>query len=971
MTSLLATPPGRLKEVGNLKQQLCDLGFGASFGEYTMCDPRWSPELSIQDYLNVQSFDVSQEAEDMVVRYLQSRGVSPHRRKKGGWADLLGSLDLDTSAGFGFTQLAQHKRALVLSYADGIYQHYQQWYESLPQKDDFSLHEIHSEQIRPEYITSIKVKEEISKITKVVRGDYRTFFCTPTFLIFEQALQTDSFAEELTAATFMFKGDDMRQALRELAMTVFEHSEKYYAVQGDASKMDRTLSRPILQRCFNIMRRLGWTVTPDVVFATLHPVVFYLNSKQEMRFAKFSGPHTSGYRLTTEFGGLSIFLCAIDILIHKGCEFTHNDLFHTGVGDDWTFISKRLDLCKALLDGWSGYGLNMKSWLLEKVSDWDFLGSTMLNTPWGLQPHWDLDKSAVRLSYVDKRHSDFDYLMRVVCVLQYNFWHPKFKQMYEFLRQVYGRSVLSPQQVAIFMKAVSDISKLYTKPQVGGSMGGTNIDLCVMDDMDKSLSYDKKAGVPTISASYESVRPLCSTDAGARWLETAVDPFHDRIVPVRGLPDEVKGNSLVQIIQRRVTISAPTGVTGKWDAQVFWTGELNNVRSSNGNLTFNYPSPSDLGANTAWVPLSTTAYASGGVEIVAGAMGADLGPASSGVINNYGLWPYHDGSDPVAVGSTFPSGGYRVVAGGIEIYDTTPELYRSGSLTAYRLNQIERMQPVGTTNQAGTSAVSNMPAYLRSGRLASAAQALLIPGSRTWRAPEGLYMPFRINVDAGLNYPFYGHYISCNPIDSNGQLSVGPFASGGTTAGTASLGNWYMPSKTQPMGAILTGLDNNVTFDVVVKFVIEVFPSARDTMLITLAAPTPVEDEDAMQAYKKIVEALPIAVPVIENSTGTWLKRAMNAMRFLGRNAAKMYRLAEPGLKLVAGAPGMPLQAQAAARVALVSGTGARVISNEIKKAKKAKKKKQQASQQSAIVVYRDPQSRPSGRKGRQAVNVD
>jgi len=40
------------------------------------------------------------------------------------------------------------------------------------------------------------------------------------------------------------------------------------------------------------------------------------------------------------------------------------------------------------------------------------------------------------------------------------------------------------------------------------------------------------------------------TDDGYNWLETAIDPFHDKFVPLKGYPDTVSASSVVQLVKQ-------------------------------------------------------------------------------------------------------------------------------------------------------------------------------------------------------------------------------------------------------------------------------------------------------------------------------------------------------------------------------------------------------------------------------------
>jgi len=61
------------------------------------------------------------------------------------------------------------------------------------------------------------------------------------------------------------------------------------------------------------------------------------------------------------------------------------------------------------------------------------------------------------------------------------------------------------------------------------------------------------------------------TSSGVKWLEVALDPFHDTEVVSDGYPDVTTTRSITQVVTKTMTVVAPAGLTtATWDAHVFF-----------------------------------------------------------------------------------------------------------------------------------------------------------------------------------------------------------------------------------------------------------------------------------------------------------------------------------------------------------------------------------------------------------------
>jgi hypothetical protein len=455
--------------------------------------------------------------------------------------------------------------------------------------------------------------------------------------------------------------------------------------------------------------------------------------------------------------------------------------------------------------------------------------------------------------------------------------------------------------------------------------------------------------VPSEQQSLSKFRALTKTDLGARWLEQALDPFHDRQVTPTGMPDAIKGASVVKCIRKSFTVTAPSTV--KWDALVTLTSEIHNFRGAQATVTYNEPDIAGLGAGLAVGGMANAIGNVGGCMCTTGAVGADLNWYSAASTQAGAVWPLFEGSDPLTQGSSFPRGGFRLVGAGFEIVDTTPELYRSGILTAFRQTEEVEQTQVHYTNTTPT-AVNICTTDIVQASPASMAIAKNMPGSASWRMSDGVYMVQPMNTEVGLVRPRYGQRLELNRADASGtQTAGGLFPIGGATFITTGMGNWYCPAKVPKIGAYLSGLDPNVSFTVEARWFVEIFPDPSSD-LITLASSSPVEDEAALDAYKVIIASLPIACPKADNDAGDFLRRAMKTAESVRKNFATFMSNSKPIRPLVyAGLATVPKVGPALAKGLITADAAYQTVDAIRQSQKKARSKKKPSSVQA--IYYR------------------
>lgn len=364
---------------------------------------------------------------------------------------------------------------------------------------------------------------------------------------------------------------------------------------------------------------------------------------------------------------------------------------------------------------------------------------------------------------------------------------------------------------------------------------------------------------------------------GANWLTTATDPFHDTETPPTGYPDTNSCNTITQCFTYTRNCTNP-GSSGTWDAHVFlmpisrttcWSGiapELIDAPL--------YPYKYLPGSGTV---VNTTAPSN--YPRIHGGYNAICVPS--------GTNPF-SGTTPVAnisqnIQMPLLGGQYRVVAAGFEIVNTSPELYKGGSLTCWR-TPFQRSATNGYISYQGPGLFVNMANWIPE----TQAEAQLYPNSKTWAAGEGVYSiatnstgenPFLTNVP---NTPFVTPQVNAGDLTAKSQAGTGVLAythfnsmafnqaNGGGNLGQMMNFDYH--------GAIVSGLDPNANLQITVKYFVERIPTIAEPDLLVLSrAPTPY-DPLTLEIYSRCMQELSVGVPVGENPLGEWFNDVLEVV---------------------------------------------------------------------------------------------
>jgi len=400
------------------------------------------------------------------------------------------------------------------------------------------------------------------------------------------------------------------------------------------------------------------------------------------------------------------------------------------------------------------------------------------------------------------------------------------------------------------------------------------------------------------------------TPTGKEWLIAAVDPYHDTPVNCCGYPDNNEAASVVQVVKLSTPLVVPASAgSGNWDCHIHqfpWMEGGNGVganwsQTTNGNQITGFGSillgesivtPSPVAPSTTrWGGLVVDAVASGANTFMYNESGTSTSPFQAQ------LQPYLTGE-------------YRIIGMGFEVINTTSELNIQGLVTCYR-------QPVANLDSAKSVLVTSGPLPSSGGTVqtlnwgypdilntntppATTGEALLLEGSKQWKAKDGAYVVSTFNSNenppgANNTSPFlhlsaldpvnasgfswlyvtpvvpnlpagFAMTITGNPADTPNVFNIAPLPTGGV---------WLQPFNAS--GAYFSGLSNSTTLQLNAIYYIERFPTQQDSDLVVLARNSCHGDSVALDLYSEIVKEMPVGVPQRMNGMGEWFADAVSS----------------------------------------------------------------------------------------------
>lgn len=448
------------------------------------------------------------------------------------------------------------------------------------------------------------------------------------------------------------------------------------------------------------------------------------------------------------------------------------------------------------------------------------------------------------------------------------------------------------------------------------------------------------------------------THAGLEWFKVAVDPFHDRAERIDGYPDGSASTSVVQVVKRSMTISAPAGLApgANWDCNIFNLPILDRTPLMESSLDGSTYGISQLSVGGVLGSITASSAPNGSPTFCRGNIPQPvIWPPFAGFVGNgYALNTINPVALDPATGlsdAAYTDGGSRLIACGFEVINATAPLYVQGTVTCYRqaapdptlalwptqLTNGSAARDVQYTSGAAYGLATNVH-YTR-GPPARLEDAILLPDARQWHAKRGAYAvcrqrgeenPFTLPVPAVPMFlgedPAAGRGGKCSAV----LATQGFFSGGGVTYGPCVRAPLSGPPSTydspatttqvpfETVGVYFTGLSPQTTLTINARFIMERCPTVTESDLIVLAQKAPQYDETAMRLYTQALANMPPAVPLSENFLGGWFKDIVKdvagAVMPAAAGAAKKHPLVAAGASMLGAVQDSKRKAKAKAK---------------------------------------------------------
>jgi hypothetical protein len=363
----------------------------------------------------------------------------------------------------------------------------------------------------------------------------------------------------------------------------------------------------------------------------------------------------------------------------------------------------------------------------------------------------------------------------------------------------------------------------------------------------KILNYARKADI---------------SQKGRIWMENCLDPFSDEERDVVGYPDNANGRSYVKKIPLGYTYSNTSGATE--DLSVFldpW-GATDTLYNANWVVDGATAIQNQYEQFT-----SQTTTLAGGIQIRKAAGGTPL--TGSTKLNYLALQR-----------SAFYGGKVRIVGVGLEVTNTTAVINRGGAVIIYQDVLNESLAPIFAINTTPSSARSWFKQDESYAPPETSAQALAIPGARTWSAAKGAYIVGRL---CKQEHPPVVPRMCMLGFTDSVNTATGAWQSTDVLGGVNYKYPAYpnFPINFNPCGAFFSGLPSGTELTFRALYYVEIFPDFGSPDL-SLSKPSVPLDICALEAYSEVAKLLPAGVPVDDNDLGDWLETIAETLDEVG-----------------------------------------------------------------------------------------
>lgn len=354
------------------------------------------------------------------------------------------------------------------------------------------------------------------------------------------------------------------------------------------------------------------------------------------------------------------------------------------------------------------------------------------------------------------------------------------------------------------------------------------------------------------------------TKSGKAWLSWAIDPFHDDVsTNIDGMPDNSGNATIIRTFNKFKNIVWAGGAGLKWDLWIFTL-------------------PVQDQSNT----LFATRQLTGAVHV------GTMAPIQTGTVNIWS-WPStypdpftaHAAGDlftDFIIGDTTNAAGditlSRIIAGGFEVCNDTADLYKDGHVISYSTPSSRSRDYGDIADENGAVHYGNYPIFVSRGHPITEEEGRAIKNCVSWKAAEGCYTPFRINVKENnfeqVNYIttlFESSRSESAGVDTNLYIAMI------NAAGAPYEGQAVKYSALDNVGSWFSGLNAASTFTVNVRIITETAPINNVGLLSYNPTYTP-NDELSLSLYRQALMHLPPSVTYDENADASFWAKALGVI---------------------------------------------------------------------------------------------
>lgn len=397
------------------------------------------------------------------------------------------------------------------------------------------------------------------------------------------------------------------------------------------------------------------------------------------------------------------------------------------------------------------------------------------------------------------------------------------------------------------------------------------------------------------------------------YIKVATDPWHDTSIDsFVGVPDEYIGKSVTEVLTLTYDIKTPyTAGSGNFNVRINnnpFLGEINLVKSTSYGPTYTNEVPSVAPVNTVTLGTIDLQYS---------------------LTSNFSDYPSSTSRVTLSLPQEVLEGNVKIAGCGIEVVNTTSDLYKQGLVSMARVPQpasstflTSKVYGAGGGGTAGSFhiidaiPVISMPT--------TPTELTTYPDYKQWEAREGLYSVVRqydflacaplgwrgvtrfIDVEAGGNTAATSYGQKQADIDALNWVAAG---TAGTPVGTYIQNKGVIPWPCDSCVSMFLGLSEQTTMSLKAKFYVERRVNTSITALralVPFVKDSPPINPLVLELVSKLWAELPPAVMFKENPAGEWWDRVIStvgeiAPQVLGMIPHPLAQAAATGIKMIAG----------------------------------------------------------------------